>query len=319
MTTAYVLTEQARGRLDPVTVELLTAARALADEVTAVVVGSDGEHQPMAPQLAAAGADKIIAAESENYASRLIMPEVDALHMLAHANPGPVLLAATADGNEIAGRLAVRLASGLLTDCVAIHTDGTATQSIFGDAITVQSAVGGACPVYTLRAGVVEPRQVSKDGTTQLMELPMRSSKDVTVTGFTPVETAQRPDLAQARTVVAGGRGVGSEDGFTDVVEPLADALEGAVGATRDAVDLEYYRPAYQIGQTGVSVAPDLYIGLGISGAIQHLSGMQTAKNVVVINNDEDAPIFQIADLGVIGDLFEIAPKLVDEIGKRRS
>lgn len=319
MTTTYVLVEQQRGRLDPVTAELITAARPLGDSVTAVVVGTEGSHQPLAPQLAAAGADQIIAAEAENYDSRLLLPEVDALHVLAHANPGAIVVAATAEGNEIAGRLAVRLASGVLADCIAINEDGTATQSIFGDSITVRSAVGGTCPVYTVRAGMVTPAPVSAPGTTQLMGLPALSNKDVTVTNFSPVETAQRPPLTQAKAVVAGGRGLGSAEGFTDLVEPLADALDGAAGATRDAVDLDYYGPQYQIGQTGVSVAPDVYIGLGVSGAIQHTSGMQTAKHVIVINNDEDSPIFQIADLGVVGDLFEISPKLIDEINRRKS
>ena len=137
------------------------------------------------------------------------------------------------------------------------------------------------------------------------------------VTGFTPAERGNRPDLAQAKVVVAGGRGVGSAEGFTDIVEPLADALGGAVGVTRDVVDSGYYPGQFQIGQTGVTVSPDLYIGLGVSGAIQHKSGMQTAKKIIVINNDEDAPLFEIADLGVVGDLFDIAPKLIEEIKKR--
>lgn len=318
MANTYVLVEQQGGRLDPVTVELITAARNLG-EVTAVVVGSPGSHTNLVAELGAAGAAQVVAAEAENYDSRLVLPEVDALHVLAHANPGPIVVAATTEGNEIAGRLAVRLASGLLSDVVAINADGTATQSIFGDSITVSAAVGGACPVYTVRAGAVEPNPQPAAGEIHRIDLPALSAKDVTVASYSPVIRGERPDLAQAKTVIVGGRGIGSVDGFTDVVEPLADAFAGAVGATRDAVDLEYYGPSYQIGQTGATVAPDLYIGLGVSGAIQHISGMQTAKTVVIINNDEDAPIFQIADLGVVGDLFEITPKLVEEVRNRRS
>ncbi|EEW50613.1 electron transfer flavoprotein FAD-binding domain protein, partial [Corynebacterium efficiens YS-314] len=124
--------------------------------------------------------------------------------------------------------------------------------------------------------------------------------------------------LPQAKVVIAGGRGVGSAENFKTVLEPLADVLGAAVGATRDAVDLGYYPGEYQIGQTGVTVSPDVYIGFGISGAIQHTSGMQTAKKVIVVNNDEDAPIFDIADLGVVGDLFDVAPALLEEINKRK-
>ncbi|MGP6173409.1 electron transfer flavoprotein subunit alpha/FixB family protein [Corynebacterium sp. A21] len=317
MSTAYVLVEQQGGTLDPVTAELITAARNLG-EVTAVVVGKTGTHQALAAELAAAGAAAIIAAESDSYDARLILPEVDALHTIAYGAPGPILVAATTEGNEIAGRLAVRLASGVLTDVVAVHADRTATQSIFGDTVTVSAVVGGGCPVYTLRPGVTEAVAAPAAGTVQVIGLPEATAKDVTVVSFTPAEVAQRPPLTQAKTVVAGGRGVGSAEGFTDLVEPLADAFGGAVGATRDAVDEKYYGPVFQIGQTGETVAPDLYIALGISGAIQHTSGMQTAKTIIAINEDEDAAIFQIADLGVVGDLFEITPKLIDEITKRK-
>ena len=149
-------------------------------------------------------------------------------------------------------------------------------------------------------------------------ELPAASEKDVTVTKFVPAVKGDRPDLTNAKVVVAGGRGVDSEENFHTEVEALADALGGAVGATRDVVDLGWYDPIYQIGQTGVTVSPDVYIGLGVSGAIQHTSGMQTAKKIIVINNDEDAPFFHIADLGVVGDLHEIVPLIVEELAKRK-
>ncbi|AGF72261.1 electron transfer flavoprotein subunit alpha/FixB family protein [Corynebacterium halotolerans] len=317
MSTVYVLVEHTGTELAPVTAELITAARPLG-EVTAVVVGAPGETQALAPQLAEAGAATVVAAESDLNASRLILPQVDALSMLAAAAPGPIVISGGPTGNEIAGRLAARLASGVLIDVVGINADRTAAQSVFGDTIQVSAAVGGASPIYTLRPGVVDAVPQAAAGAVTALELPAVTAKDVTVTNFTPAVRGDRPDLTQAKIVVAGGRGVGSTEGFTEVVEKLADALGAAVGATRDAVDLEYYDASYQIGQTGVTVSPDLYIGLGISGAIQHTSGMQTAKKVVVVNNDEDAPIFQIADLGVVGDLFEVVPKLVDEINTRK-
>lgn len=317
MSTAYVLVEQNNGRLDPVTVELITAARALG-EVTAVVVGEPGTGQSVAAELGAAGAAVVVAAEAAGVSGRLVIPEVDALHILAAHNPGPIILSANLGGNEIAGRLAARLASGVLCDVVGINADRTANLSIFGDTIQVSAAVGGASPIYTLRAGAVAGEPVAAAGTLQTLALPEATVKDVTVVSSTPVVRGDRPDLPQAKVVIAGGRGIGSADNFQTVLEPLADALDGAVGATRDAVDLGYYPGEYQIGQTGVTVSPDVYIGFGVSGAIQHTSGMQTAKKVIIVNNDEDAPIFEIADLGVVGDLFEIAPALLEEINKRK-
>lgn len=309
MSTVYVLVEPN----SPVTAELITAARVLG-EVTAVTT-----DQAAAPELAELGATTVVVATAPDADTRLILPQVDALSMLAAGNPGPIVIAAGPTGNEIAGRLAARLASGVLCDVVGINADRTAAQSVFGDSVQVSAAVGGASPIHTLRPGAVEPAPIPAAGTVSLLQLPAATAKDAVVTSFTPAERGDRPELAQAKIVIAGGRGVGSAEGFTDLVEKLADALGGAVGATRDAVDLEYYDGAYQIGQTGVTVSPDLYIGLGISGAIQHTSGMQTARKIVVINNDEDAPIFQIADLGIVGDVNEIVPALVAEIAARRS
>lgn len=317
MSTAYVLVEQNNGRLDPVTVELITAARVLG-EVTAIVVGEPGTGQTVAAELGAVGASVVIAAEAPGVSKRLVLPQVDALHIMAAHNPGPIVVAAHLTGNEIAGRLAARLASGVLCDVIGINADRTANQSIFGDTIQVSTAVGGASPIYTLRAGAVTGEPIPAAGTLQTLELPAATAKDVTVVSSAPAVRGNRPELPQAKVVIAGGRGIGSAENFQTVLEPLADSLGGAVGATRDAVDLGYYPGEYQIGQTGVTVSPDVYIGMGISGAIQHTSGMQTAKKVIIVNNDEDAPIFEIADLGVVGDLFEIAPALLEEINKRK-
>ncbi|HJD79369.1 MAG TPA: electron transfer flavoprotein subunit alpha/FixB family protein [Corynebacterium pollutisoli] len=316
MSTVYVLVEHDGSQVAPVTAELITAARPLG-EVTAVVVGAPGVTESLAPALAAAGADAIVAAEAADAAERLLLPQVDALHTLAATTPGPIVVVADPAGNEIAGRLAARLASGVLCDVVGINADRTAAQSVFGDQIQVSAAVGGACPIYTVRPGTVEAATVAGAGTVTALALPGATAKDVTVTGFTPAVRGDRPELPAAKVVVAAGRGIGSKEGMA-LAEELADALGGAVGVTRDIVDLEYYDGAYQIGQTGVTVSPELYIGLGVSGAIQHTSGMQTAKKIVVINNDEDAPLFQIADLGVVGDLFEVVPALISEIRARQ-
>ena len=316
MSFAYVLVEHSNGELDPVTFELITAARSFG-MVSAVVVGTPGVAEAFAPSLAQWGAAQIVAAEAADADKRVILPATDALSILAAANPAPVLMAAGVTGNEIAGRLAARLSSGVLCDVVGFAADGSAEMSIFGDTIAVTAVVGGASPIYTLRPGAVTAVAEPAAGEVVALELPAATAKEPTVTGFTPAVRGNRPDLTQAKVVVAGGRGVGSAEGFTEFVEPLADALGGAVGATRDAIDSDYYPGQYQIGQTGVTVSPDLYIGLGVSGAIQHKSGMQTAKKIIVINNDEDAPLFEIADLGIVGDLFDITPKLIEELKKR--
>lgn len=317
MAHVYVLVEHDRGRLKDVTAELITAARPLG-VVSAVVVGEPGTAEALVPELSALGAEQVIDASAADYSRRLVTPEVDALHALGAANPAPIVLAATQAGNEIAGRLGARLASGVLANVSAINADRTAAHEVFGGTVETTAAVGGTCPIYTVRPGAVAAEPQPGAGALAPMQLPSASAKDVTVTSFTPAEAGARPALAGAKVVVAGGRGVGSVEGFSEVVEPLADVLGAAVGATRDVTDEGWYPAETQVGQTGVTVAPDLYIGVGISGAIQHVAGMQTSGTIVVINHDQDEPFFRIADLGVVGDLHEIVPALTAEIAGRR-
>ncbi|MBK4137218.1 electron transfer flavoprotein subunit alpha/FixB family protein [Corynebacterium macginleyi] len=313
MSHVYVLVEHDTDGILPVTSELITAARELGT-VSAVVVGKQADA--FDGELVALGAAQVVQATAEDYDQRLVTPEVDALHALGAANPAPMVLAATPTNNEIAGRLSARLASGVLSNVDSINADGSATMTIFGATYETTSEASGSCPIYTLQPGSVaaEPQQVEAQPAP--MPLPAATERDVKVNSFTPAEKSARPDLTAARVVVCGGRGVG--DNFAEIVEPLADALGGAVGATRDAVDEGFYDAPHQVGQTGVSVSPDLYIGLGISGAIQHTSGMQTSGTIVVVNQDQDEPFFQIADLGVVGDLHEIAPALTEELKARR-
>lgn len=317
MAEVLVLVEHADGALKKVSTELITAARALG-EPSAVVVGAPGTAAALLDGLKAAGAAKIYVAESDTATNYLITPYVDVLAALAEsATPAAVLLAATADGKEIAGRLAARIGSGLLVDAVGVQAGGKVTHSIFGGAFTVEAEATGDTPVITMRAGAIEPEPVAGAGEQVTVEVPAPTENATKITSREPAVAGDRPELTEAAFVVAGGRGVGSAENF-HVVEELADSLGAAVGASRAAVDSGYYPGQFQIGQTGKTVSPQLYIALGISGAIQHRAGMQTSKTIVVVNKDEEAPIFEIADYGIVGDLFKVAPQLTEAIKARK-
>jgi electron transfer flavoprotein alpha subunit len=278
-------------------------------------VGGPGTATKLADGLREYGAEKIYVAETDS--AEFLAPEVGVLAALVErVDPVAVLIATSADGKEIAGRLAVRTGSGWLNDVVAINGDG-ATHSVFGGAWSVQSKANTGHPVVTVRPGSVEPEPAAGAGVEETVDVPA-AGRGATVVSREPVTTGERPDLGEASVVVSGGRGVGSADQFT-VVEALADSLGAAVGASRAAVDSGYYPHQFQVGQTGKTVSPQLYIALGISGAIQHRAGMQTSKTIVAVNKDADAPIFEIADFGVVGDLFTIAPQLQEEVARRRS
>lgn len=317
MTNVLVLVEHTQGELKNTTLELITAARVFGD-VGAVVVGAPGTTEKLQSGLAEAGAETIYAAESDSADSFVVTPAVDALSGLAAQLQVPVVIASTATGNEVAGRVGARVASGVLYDQIEIKEDRTATGSIFGGDFTVTSSAGGASPVFTLRAGSVDPEPQAAAGTVQAVELPEPGPTAVKITNFAPAEQGDRPELTEAKIVVSGGRGVAGPEGFHDVVEPLADVLGAAVGASRAAVDADYYPGKFQVGQTGKTVSPNLYIALGISGAIQHKAGMQTSKTIVAVNKDEEAGIFEIADFGVVGDLFTVAPQATEELKKRK-
>ncbi len=317
MAEALVLVEHAEGALKKVSAELITAARALG-EPAAVVVGTPGTAAPLVDGLKAAGAAKVYVAESDVVDNYLITPVVDVLAALAESSaPAGVLVAATADGKEIAGRLAARIGSGLLVDVVGVKEGAVGVHSIFGGAFTVDARANGDIPVITVRAGAVEAEPADGAGEQVSVEVPAPAENATKITSREPVVGGDRPELTEATMVVSGGRGVGSAENFS-VIEALADSLGAAVGASRAAVDSGYYPGQFQVGQTGKTVSPQLYIALGISGAIQHRAGMQTSKTIVAVNKDEEAPIFEVADYGVVGDLFKVAPQLTDGIKARK-
>ena len=317
MAEVLVLVEHADGALKKVSAELITAARKLG-EPAAVVVGKPGTAAPLTDGLKAAGAAKIYVAESDDAENYLITPFVDVLASLAEsAAPSGVLLAATADGKEIGGRLAARIGSGLLVDVVEVKEGSVGVHSIFGGAFTVEAVIPGDTPVITVRPGAIEAEPAGGAGEVVNVEVPAHAENATKITSRQPAVAGDRPELTEATVVVSGGRGVGSAENFS-VVEELADSLGAAVGASRAAVDSGYYPGQFQVGQTGKTVSPQLYIALGISGAIQHRAGMQTSKTIIAVNKDEEAPIFEIADLGIVGDLFKVAPQLTEAVNARK-
>ncbi|MCB1290081.1 MAG: electron transfer flavoprotein subunit alpha/FixB family protein [Mycobacterium sp.] len=311
MAEVLVLVEHSEGAVKKATAELLTAARALG-EPSAVVIGGPGTAAPLVDALKAAGAAKIYVAESADAENVLITPYVDVLANLSEsAAPAAVLLAATAEGKEIGGRLAARIGSGILSDVIDVRPGGIGVHSVFGGAYTVEAKAEGDVPVITVRPGAVEPVPAPGAGEQVSVEVPAAADNAVRITARQPAQKSARPELTEAAIVIAGGRGVGSAENFK-VVEDLADAMGGAVGASG------YYEGQFQIGQTGKTVAPRLYVALGISGAIQHRAGMQTSKTIVAVNKDEEAPIFEISDLGIVGDLFNVTPQLTEAVKARK-
>lgn len=318
MTEVLVLVDYAGGEVKKVTAELLTAARALG-EPSAVVVGAPGSAAKAKDVLGRYGAAKVYVAESDDAANYLIKPTVDVLAALVEqTSPAAVVIAASADGKEIAARVAVRTGNGLLSDVIGIDADGTCTGSVFGGAFVVKSKATTSTPIITVRPGGVEAVEAEGAAAEQSVDVPaVDAAKAARISDVQPITGGDRPELTEASVVVSGGRGVGSADNF-GVVEKLADSLGAAVGASRAAVDSGYYPHQFQVGQTGKTVSPQLYIALGISGAIQHRAGMQTSKTIIAVNKDAEAPIFEIADFGIVGDLFQVAPQLTDEMVKRK-
>jgi len=318
MAEVLVVVEAADGAVAKVTLELLTLARTLG-EPAAVVFGAPGTAATLVDRLAEYGAATVYVAESPDLDGYLVAPKAAVLaRLVRQVSPAAVLLASSQEGKEIAGRLAVKLDNGLLTDVVAVAPDGTATQVAFAGTTIVTSRVTRGFPLLTVRGNAVTPEPAPATATVREVDAAVDdTARLATVVRRVAEQKGSRPELGEASIVVSGGRGVASADNFA-LIEELADLLGAAVGASRAAVDSGFYPHQFQVGQTGKTVSPQLYVAIGISGAIQHRAGMQTSKTIVAVNKDAEAPIFELADFGVVGDLFTVVPQAAEEIRKRR-
>jgi electron transfer flavoprotein alpha subunit len=299
---------------------MLTLAARLG-EPSAVYLGPAEKNAEVAEAVKKYGAAKVYAVDDAPLKGYLVAPKAEALQQLVEkTSPGALLIASSAEGKEIAGRLAIKIDSGLITDAVDVEAgDGGApvtTQSVFAGNYTVTAKVTKGTPIITVKPNSAAP--VEAEGAGALEEVTVTVSdaaKGAQIVASQPRKATGRPELTEAAIVVSGGRGTG---GKFEPVEELADALGAAVGASRAAVDSGWKPHSYQIGQTGKTVSPQLYIAAGISGAIQHRAGMQTSKTIVAVNKDDEAPIFELVDFGVVGDLHTVLPAVTEEVTQRK-
>jgi electron transfer flavoprotein alpha subunit len=317
MAEVLVLADHTGDAVKKVTFELVTLARQFGEpSVVWAGPGADAAKD----QLAEYGAAKVYVADSADYDDYVVAPKAELLASLVEsASPVAVLVASTAEGREIAGRLAIKTGSGLITDAVGVSADLIADQANFGGAIVVTAKVTNGTPVIAVRPNAVTPAAADQPGAAETVPTTVELSdaaKSAKVTDRVVQEAGERPELTEASIVVSGGRGVGNAENFA-LIEKLADSLGAAVGASRAATDAGWYPHQFQVGQTGKTVSPQLYVAVGISGAIQHRAGMQTSKTIMVINKDAEAPIFELADFGVVGDLFTVVPQLIEGIQQR--
>jgi electron transfer flavoprotein alpha subunit len=313
MSEVLFLVDHSAGKITKAAGELATYAKSIGDSVAVVFADN---AQPIVDQLNAFPVDKVItiAGEFDKYGPAAI---ADGLSQLLQARkPAALLITSTANGKEIAARTSVMTGSGIITDAVNVDKDLVTTQSVFGGSTTVHATVTKGVPIITLRANSIEATTATSSAAVESFSATIsEAAKLAPITSATPVVKGGRPDLTEASIVVSGGRGT---NGDFKPVEALADALGAAVGASRAATDAGWYPHSNQVGQTGKTVSPQLYVAAGISGAIQHRAGMQTSKTIVAINKDPEAPILEIADFAVVGDLFNVLPQATAQIIARK-
>jgi electron transfer flavoprotein alpha subunit len=296
--------------------ELLTIARSLGEPAVAF----NGElHDDVATALGEYGAQALYRPSAADLDDYLVGPKASYLAAAVQTSGATVVLAEnSADGREIAARLGIKLGAGVITDVVAVDPDGTAHKSVLAGSYMTTAKATTPVAVLTVKANSItpEPAVTGTAPSAVTVEVPdTATAASARITARNEKAASGRPDLSEARIIVAGGRGV---DGNFGPVEDLADVLGAAIGASRAATDAGWIGHDAQIGQTGKTVSPQLYISAGISGAIQQKAGMQTAKVIVAVNKDAESPVFEIADFGIVGDLFNVLPQATEEIKKRR-
>jgi electron transfer flavoprotein alpha subunit len=327
MAELLVLIDHSESKPRKVSLQMLSAAKKLADAsgdtVAAIWLGEGAADA--ADTLGSHGAAKLYHWDSADAFGYVTLPQVEALQVAFDTSGADTLLFASSNHvKDVAARLAIRVDAGVITDCTDIEPGDAgrwvATKEVFGGDIITHSKVAEGKKQFLGIAANAFPAEDTGGGSPELVALEVSLSDAATATTVVSVEkqaSADRPDIGEAAIVVAGGRGLGEESGF-ELMEKLADIIGAGVGASRAATDAGWYPHRYQIGQTGRTISPTLYLGSGVSGAIQHRAGMQTSQNIVAINKDPEAPIFQIADFGIVGDLYAVVPKLAEELEARK-
>ncbi|MBO0842707.1 MAG: electron transfer flavoprotein subunit alpha/FixB family protein [Nocardioides sp.] len=310
MAEVLVLIDHVGGSVKKPTYELLTLAAKLG-EPSAVFIGSADAAPAAAEAVKKYGAEKVYVVDEAQIKGYLVAPKAEALAQIAgQASPAAILLPSSAETKEIAGRLAIKLDSGLITDAVDLDESGVATQSVFAGNFTLKGKVTKGTPIITVKPNSAAPVEKAGAGAVTPVTVTVSdAAKTAQIVASQPRKASGRPELTEAAIVVSGGRGTG---GDFSAVEGLADSLGAAVGASRAAVDSGWMPHTFQVGQTGKTVSPQLYVANGISGAIQHRAGMQTSKTIVAVNKDEEAPIFELVDFGVVGDLHTVLPAVTE-------
>jgi electron transfer flavoprotein alpha subunit len=319
MSEILVVVDHAEGAVKKPTYEMLTLAARLG-EPSAGFIGPTDKGGEVAAAVKKYGAGKVYVVDDADLKGFLVAPKAEALQQLVEkTSPGAVLIASSAVGMEIAGRLAIKTGSGLITDAVDVEAgdDGpVTTQSVFAGNYTVNAKVTRGTPIITVKPNSAAPEESAGAGTVEAVSVTISdTAKGAQIIASQPRQSTGRPELTEAAIVVSGGRGTG---GNFEPIEKFADSLGAAVGASRAAVDSGWMPHAFQVGQTGKTVSPQLYVANGISGAIQHRAGMQTSKTIVAVNKDEEAPIFELVDFGVVGDLHKVLPAATEQVNQRK-